>query len=95
MNVSLGEIVFSKAGRDSGKRFVVLEVLDESYVTISDGELRKVEKPKRKKLKHLVATGEVIKSLNEKLNARLKVTNSELRKALSAADTADESEKSV
>jgi len=93
--VSLGEIVFSKAGRDSGKRFVVLEVLDESYVTISDGELRKVEKPKRKKLKHLVATGEVIKSLNEKLNARLKVTNSELRKALSAADTADESEKSV
>lgn len=51
-----GQIVKSKAGRDAGRHFVIFEVLDEDYVQIVDGDLRKVEKPKKKKRRHLAMT---------------------------------------
>lgn len=82
MSVTLGEIVNSKAGRDIERSFVIVSIIDESYVLISDGDLRKIEKPKKKKLKHLELTGMVIDSLNKKLVNGLKVTNAEIRRAL-------------
>jgi ribosomal protein L14E/L6E/L27E len=45
----------SKAGRDKGRFFAVLEVC-EGYALIADGELRPLSKPKRKNLRHLGAT---------------------------------------
>lgn len=87
MNINLGQIVYSKAGRDSGKRFILIEVVDQSYVLVADGDLRRIEKPKKKKLKHLELTNYVIDALGEKLNNKLKVTNPEIRKALEAHGT--------
>ena len=84
MDIILGQVVYSKAGRDSGKKFVVIGILDKSHVLISDGDLRKVEKPKKKKVKHLEITEYVIEQLREKLRSNQKVTNSEIRKALAA-----------
>lgn len=49
----LGCIAYSKAGRDKGNIFLIVGILDEEYVYISDGEIRKFHKPKKKKLKHL------------------------------------------
>jgi large subunit ribosomal protein L14e len=86
LDAMLGHVVYSKAGRDSGRRFVVVKVIDEMYVLISDGGLRKIEKPKKKKIKHLELTGEFIVQLAEKLNKNLKVTNSEIKKALSVIE---------
>jgi len=86
MGITLGQVVFSKAGRDVGKRFVVIAVLDESYVMISDGDLRRIEKPKKKKIKHLEYTGEIIDNLNQKLTNKLKVTNAEVRKSLTTLE---------
>ena len=48
-----GQLVLSRAGRDQGRYFLVYQVLDDGYVSLVDGRLRKVEKPKRKKKKHL------------------------------------------
>ncbi|MCI5674692.1 MAG: KOW domain-containing RNA-binding protein [Ezakiella sp.] len=48
-----GQIVRSKAGRDKFRYFVIYEVLDDDYVTIVDGDLRKVDRPKKKKIRHL------------------------------------------
>jgi len=78
----LGQVVCSKAGRDNGRKFVVVSILDVSYVLVSDGDLRKIEKPKKKKVKHLELTGVVIDSISSKLKNKLKLTNSEIRKAL-------------
>lgn len=52
----LGRIVISAAGRDKGKAFVVVKVINEHYVIISDGDLRKVENAKMKNIKHLHLT---------------------------------------
>lgn len=44
-----GQIVKSKSGRDKGDVFFVVEVIDDDYVLIADGDRRKSENPKRKK----------------------------------------------
>ena len=52
--MEVGRVVFSKAGRDAGHYFVVVAVLDKDHVAIANGCQRKVDNPKKKKIKHLV-----------------------------------------
>lgn len=49
-------MVISKSGRDLGKAFVVVRVINERYLAISDGDLRKIENPKKKNIRHLKIT---------------------------------------
>ena len=53
--MQVGQIVFSKCGRDKGLAFVVLSVEGE-YVFLADGHLRPLIKPKKKKAKHVQPT---------------------------------------
>ena len=46
--LSEGEIVLSRAGRDRGRAFVILKLLDEAYVLLVDGRLRTLERPKKR-----------------------------------------------
>ena len=86
MSVALGQVVVSKAGRDTGRKFIVVNIIDDKYVEISDGSLRKLEKPKKKKLKHLIVTNEMVEPLAEKLRNNMKITNAEIRRALKSLD---------
>jgi ribosomal protein L14E/L6E/L27E len=49
-------VVLSKSGRDRGKAFVVVRVINERYLSLSDGDLRKIENPKKKNIRHLQVT---------------------------------------
>ena len=82
MTLDLGELTYSKAGRDAGRRFVITNIIDEKHVLISDGDLRKIEKPKKKKIRHIETCGIIIDSLNKKLQKRAKITNAEIRKEI-------------
>ena len=82
LSLTLGQIVYSKAGRDAGKVFIVVGILDDVNVLISDGDLRRIEKPKKKKVKHLDPTKDINITLGQKLENKLKVSNSDMRKAL-------------
>ncbi|MET3616828.1 ribosomal protein L14E/L6E/L27E [Peptoniphilus olsenii] len=53
INLERGQIVRSKKGRDEGKVFVITEVIDENYLYLVDGKLRKLDRPKKKKVKHV------------------------------------------
>lgn len=64
----LGRVVFSKTGRDSGNAFVIVRVVNDRYVIVSDGELRKIENPKMKNLKHLHFTNMVAPEVIDYLN---------------------------
>lgn len=55
----IGRLVYSKAGRDKGKPYIIVKVLDEEYVLLSDGSLRTLERPKKKKLMHVNITNEI------------------------------------
>jgi ribosomal protein L14E/L6E/L27E len=63
----LGSVVMSKSGRDSGNFFAIVKLVDAEYVMISDGEIRKIEKPKKKKIKHLRPNGEILSKIAVKL----------------------------
>lgn len=52
----LGRVVVSKSGRDKGRMFVIVQSINANYVAVADGDLRKIEKPKQKNLKHLQLT---------------------------------------
>ena len=84
MGITLGQVILSKAGRDAGKKFIIVGIIDKSWVLVADGDLRRIEKPKKKRLKHIELTEEILPSLSEKLRNELKVTNSEIRKSLAA-----------
>ncbi len=81
LDIDLGSVVCSKAGRDKGKSFFVVAI-EEGYAYLVDGDTRKTDNPKKKKLKHLQKTNYVSDFISEKLRSVGKVTNSEVRKAL-------------
>ncbi len=49
----IGRIAVSNAGRDRERYFVVVGEVDDLHVTVADGRLRRMDRPKKKKLKHL------------------------------------------
>lgn len=77
LQLAPGRVAVSLAGRDEGRRFVVIEEIDEKYVFIADGKLRGVDRPKRKKRMHLKATV----SMMDMPDGR-KPTDAEIRSAL-------------
>ena len=81
MEISKADIVISLAGRDQGKLFYVIET-DGMYVTIADGKGRKLENPKRKKLKHVRIVSRTDSRVAQKIASGDKVLNSELRRDL-------------
>ena len=76
-----GDVVVSLNGRDEGKRFFVVGTEDE-YSLIADGKGRRIEKPKRKKNKHLKLEDKTDNNVAAKLIEDEKVTNNEIRRAL-------------
>jgi len=83
MEVDKSSLVVSKAGRDQGQLFYVLDA-DEQYVYLADGKSRRLEKPKRKKRKHIEQIPRTESRIAEKIRNGEKVLNSELRKELAS-----------
>ena len=76
MNICKGSLVYSLAGRDKGKLFLVL-ALENDFVYLADGDTRRVENPKKKKIKH-------VNKINRVLDIDFdSISDSSLRKALS------------
>ena len=83
MEVDKSSLIVSKAGRDKGQLFYVIDT-DEPYVNLADGKSRKLEKPKRKKRKHVEQVPRTESRIAEKIRNGEKVLNSELRKELAS-----------
>ncbi len=77
-----GQIVRSKAGRDKGKVFFVVKVLDNDHVLIADGDLRKSDSPKKKKVRHLQPYNRINSVIAEKLDQGIRIENIELQREL-------------
>ena len=86
MEVELGTVVISSAGHDANNWFVVTGA-DGGFAFVADGKERKLASPKKKNLKHIRATSNVI-DLEGLTDKKLR---SALR-ALSAQSIAEESE---
>ena len=80
----VGSVVLSIAGRDKGKHFVILDIVDEQYALIADGDMRKVACPKRKKIKHLEARDVFLPMVLERMDEGQKPLDFEIRSNLKA-----------
>ena len=80
-NISVGEIVQSLAGRDKGEYFLVKSVEGE-YVTIIDGKKRKVDNPKRKKIKHIKKVSSVDEKFTEHILSGKPIGNERVAKTV-------------
>ncbi len=76
-----GRAVLSKAGRDTGRRLIVLR-MDPPFAYVADGHLRKVESPKRKKERHLRALPEFFPSIAGILKDGKLPSNADIRRCL-------------
>ena len=81
MDISKSDIVISLAGRDKGQLFYVVGT-EENFVHLADGKGRKLENPKRKKLKHVRRVSRTDTRVAVKIQNGDKVLNSELRRDL-------------
>lgn len=81
-DISKGQFVKSKSGRDKDKIFIIIEIVDEVYVRIVDGDLRRVEKPKLKKIRHLAKMNRISDDIQQKLINERKITNQMIRREI-------------
>ena len=55
-----GQVVRSKKGRDEWKVFFIIDIIDKDYLYLVDWKLRKLDRPKKKKVKHLYIYKDII-----------------------------------
>ncbi len=76
-----GRVVTSTQGRDRKRSFVVLAPPEDDYVMMADGCTRKLEHPKKKKMKHLRPRPVRMDAL-ETLRAQRRLKDSDIRSFL-------------
>jgi len=86
----LGKVVYSKNGRDKGAMFVVVGVVNERLVLLADGDLRKIENPKIKNIKHIQLTRMRADDVFAYLNRGERPDNHIIRKNLKRLQEAEE-----
>ena len=80
-DINISDVVVSTAGRDQGELFYVIEA-DPVFLLLANGKDRPLDKPKRKKRKHVQKVLRSETRVAEKLRLGDKVLNSELRRDL-------------
>lgn len=78
----IGMFAFSLAGHDKGKLYLVWKE-DDEYVYLTDGNIRPIDRPKKKRKKHI----QIVKSghdkvLADKLQSGQTIYNEEIKRAI-------------
>ncbi len=78
----IGQIVSINKGRDTGQFAIVIQLIDERFVFIADGDKRKFDRPKKKNIQHLQCYDYISPEVRSSMLDIGKVTNGKLRWAL-------------
>ena len=70
-NDLIGKVVLSKAGRDKNHLYIITNQINSEYVLVADGNIKTINNPKKKNLKHL----SIICNINE--DVRLSILRNE------------------
>ena len=81
--LEVGRIAISRAGRDAGRKMLVVQELDADFVCVADGRHRQMARPKKKRRSHLKHTAHVDMALRERLLRHEAVADYEVRASLS------------
>lgn len=78
----IGQFVLITQGRDTGQYAIIIEILDERFVLLADGDKRKFKNPKKKNIHHLEFFDFVSPEVQSSMIETGRVTNGKLRFAL-------------
>ncbi|MEA4973540.1 MAG: KOW domain-containing RNA-binding protein [Candidatus Metalachnospira sp.] len=81
MEYTVGQVVYSKSGHDKGIAFVVTEV-EGDFLYLVDGKCRSIDKPKKKKIKHVQITCYEESAIKAKIENGEQLLNADFVKAL-------------
>nr|WP_312214910.1 KOW domain-containing protein [Clostridioides sp.] len=81
-DLSIGQVVKVSSGRDKGRLFFIVKIVDDEYVLIADGKKRKLVKPKLKKVKHLKKYNFINNEVKGKIISDQEITDCFLRAEL-------------
>ena len=81
LEYQIGQVVYSKRGHDQGD-VQMIRAIEGVYLLLADGRRRKLEKPKRKKKKHVQPTFYVEKDVAAKLQTGEYLLDADIKKAL-------------
>ncbi|MBU5455736.1 KOW domain-containing RNA-binding protein [Caproiciproducens sp. MSJ-32] len=81
-NDLIGKVVLSKAGRDKDHLYVIVDVLNDKYVLLSNGNTKTVQMPKRKSLKHLKVLNNVDDEIKESIISKDRGTDLKIKRFL-------------
>ena len=81
-----GYFARSKAGHDKGKTYIIIEGTRETgkedIVMVSDGALKPIEKPKRKRTKHLQIVLKTDEAIWTKITNGQEIRNEDIKRAI-------------
>ena len=77
----VGNLVRSKAGHDKEEIFIIINK-EEEYVYLVDGKSRILDKPKKKKIKHIQVINQIDEELQRKLETNLILRDEDIKRAI-------------
>lgn len=78
----VGRLVKVLRGKDEGSFSVIVEILDDRFVHIADGDARRFDSPKKKNVQHLQLLPALSSEVSDSISETGRVTNAKLRFAI-------------
>ena len=82
MNILMGQLVTSNAGRDQADVYLVVGIKENKYLLLVNGRERKLNNPKQKNIRHVNVLEAIALDVAEKLRSDMKITDEEVRQAI-------------
>ena len=77
----IGKFATSKAGHDKTKLYIIINE-DLEYVYLVDGDLKLLDKPKKKSKKHIQIINKVDEIIQNKLETKQIIYNEDIKRAI-------------
>ena len=82
MEIKKGDVVVSTAGRDKGTLMIVFDTIGTDRVLLADGTFRRTDRPKLKKIKHILKLNIKSKLICDRMEYNEKIPNALLRREM-------------
>lgn len=85
MEFAKGMFARSLAGHDQDKLYVIISVQDE-YIYLVDGKIRTLDRPKKKKRKHVQIDCHISEIIEQKISSGDKLRDEDIKRAIKLKD---------
>lgn len=94
VKIEEGMLARSTAGHDQGRLYVIIR-MEAEYVWLADGILRTVEKPKKKKIRHIQVIHQYADPVKEALSRKEPLRNEPIKQIIQSESRKRQEDKNV